>query len=59
MNRLTDLSKKTGIPRRELHRLCLEAGTELLENGELVITPKQNHQFVPVPEEAKTGEGEA
>lgn len=33
-------SQDTGIPKRELRRMCLAAGLELLQRGELKVTKK-------------------
>lgn len=39
-------SKDTGIPQKELVRMCIRAGLELLEKGELkisaIISPSKN-----------------
>lgn len=38
--KLTRCSKDTGIPKKELRRMCTAAGLELLEKGELTIRKK-------------------
>ncbi len=37
---LSKSSKDTGIPKKDLKNLCLRAGLELLQKGELVIKAK-------------------
>jgi hypothetical protein len=33
-------SRDTGIPKRELRRMCMQAGLEQLQKGELKVTAK-------------------
>ncbi len=35
---LREYSKLTGVPVKELNRMCLQAGMELLEQGELRVS---------------------
>lgn len=39
--RLLHHSRDTGIPKAELQRMCLKAGLDLLEKGELKVKRKE------------------
>lgn len=43
-NKIAWFSRDTGIPKRELRRMCMQAGLEQLQRGELKVTAKSAKQ---------------